>query len=98
LFGGNARMKIYGRLDCPSALRAIKRGPTYPRYRVFFADEASAMAASPLRRVHARRPQGMANGQTKEQSARATKHRTTHLRTEQKKLKRFPSKNPSLAP
>jgi methylphosphotriester-DNA--protein-cysteine methyltransferase len=45
LFGGNTRMKIYGRLDCPSALRAIKRGPTYARYRVFFADEASAVAA-----------------------------------------------------
>ena len=45
LFGGNARLKIYGRLDCPSALRAIERGPTYARYRVFFADEASAIAA-----------------------------------------------------
>jgi methylphosphotriester-DNA--protein-cysteine methyltransferase len=45
LFGGNTRMKIYGRLDCPSALRAIKRGPTYARSRVFFADEASALAA-----------------------------------------------------
>jgi hypothetical protein len=45
LFGGNARMKIYGRLDCPSALRAIARGPTYVRHRVFFADEASAVAA-----------------------------------------------------
>jgi methylphosphotriester-DNA--protein-cysteine methyltransferase len=45
LFGGNARMKIYGRLDCPSALRSIKRGPTYARHRVFFADEASAVAA-----------------------------------------------------
>jgi hypothetical protein len=45
LFAGNARLKIYGRLDCPSALRAIKRGPTYARHRVFFADEASALAA-----------------------------------------------------
>jgi hypothetical protein len=44
-FGGNARLKIYGRLDCPSALRAIARGPTYARHRVFFADEASAIAA-----------------------------------------------------
>jgi hypothetical protein len=44
LFGGNTRLRIYGRLDCPSALRAIKRGPTYARYRVFFADEASAVA------------------------------------------------------
>lgn len=45
LFGGNTRLKIYGRLDCPSALRAVKRGPTYARHRVFFADEASALAA-----------------------------------------------------
>jgi len=43
--GGNRRLKIYGRLDCPSALRAIKRGGPYARYRVFFADEASAIAA-----------------------------------------------------
>lgn len=45
LFAGNARAKIYGRLDCPSALRALRRGPTYARYRVFFADEESARAA-----------------------------------------------------
>jgi hypothetical protein len=38
-------MKIYGLLDCPSALRAIKRGPTYARYCVFVADEGSAIAA-----------------------------------------------------
>jgi methylphosphotriester-DNA--protein-cysteine methyltransferase len=45
LFGGNTRGKIYGRLDCPSALHAVKRGNTYARHRVFFADEASAIAA-----------------------------------------------------
>ena len=45
LFGGDRRLKIYGWLDCPSALRAIKRGLTYARHRVFFADEASAVAA-----------------------------------------------------
>jgi methylphosphotriester-DNA--protein-cysteine methyltransferase len=45
LFGGNKRGRIYGRLDCPSALRAIKRGRTYQQHRVFFADEASAIAA-----------------------------------------------------
>jgi methylphosphotriester-DNA--protein-cysteine methyltransferase len=43
--GGNRRLKIYGRLDCPSALRAIKRGGPYPRHRVFFADEAGAITA-----------------------------------------------------
>jgi len=43
LFGGNRCLKIYGRLDCPSALRALPRG--YARRRVFFADEATAIAA-----------------------------------------------------
>jgi methylphosphotriester-DNA--protein-cysteine methyltransferase len=43
--GGNKRARIYGRLDCPSALAAIKRGRTYQQHRVFFADEASALAA-----------------------------------------------------
>jgi hypothetical protein len=42
LLGGNRRLKIYGRLDCPSALRALPRG--YARHRVFFADEATAIA------------------------------------------------------
>jgi methylphosphotriester-DNA--protein-cysteine methyltransferase len=43
LLGGNRRLKIYGRLDCPSALRALPRG--YAKRRVFFADEAAAVAA-----------------------------------------------------
>jgi hypothetical protein len=43
-WGGYKPAKIYGRLDCPSALRAITRGG-YARYRVFFADEAAAIAA-----------------------------------------------------
>ena len=43
LFGGNRRLKIYGRLDCPSAVRALARG--YAARRVFFADEATAIAA-----------------------------------------------------
>jgi methylphosphotriester-DNA--protein-cysteine methyltransferase len=43
--GGNARSRIYGRLDCPSALRALSQGEIYARSRVFFADEASAVAA-----------------------------------------------------
>jgi methylphosphotriester-DNA--protein-cysteine methyltransferase len=45
LFGGNTRMKIYGRLDCSSANRAVARGNTYQKHRVFFADEATAVAA-----------------------------------------------------
>lgn len=43
-WGGHRGAKIYGRLDCPSALRAIGRGG-YVRYRVFFADEETAIAA-----------------------------------------------------
>lgn len=40
--GGNKRVKIYGRLDCPSANRHLA---TYWRVRVFFADETAAIAA-----------------------------------------------------
>jgi Metal binding domain of Ada len=43
-WGGHRRTRIYGRLDCPSALRAIARGG-YVRHRVFFADEVTAIAA-----------------------------------------------------
>ncbi len=42
--GGHRRGRLYGRLDCPSALRAIARGG-YVAHRVFFADEATAVAA-----------------------------------------------------
>ena len=41
--GGNRKLKIYGRLDCWSANRAIPRG--YAQHRVFFADEQTAIAA-----------------------------------------------------
>lgn len=43
LVGGNRRLKIYGRLDCASAVRALPRG--YAARRVFFADERTAIAA-----------------------------------------------------
>jgi len=99
LFGGNRRMKIYGRLDCPSALRAIKRGPTYARYRVFFADEASAIAAG-------FRPCGVCMRAAYEKwKAAKQKNNLRHDQTpnnpptnRKKKLKRFPGKNPSLMP
>ena len=39
--GGYKKRKIYGRLDCPSALRHIAKGE-YVKYRVFFADEETA--------------------------------------------------------
>lgn len=42
--GGHRGTRIYGRLDCPSALRAIARGG-YVKQRVFFKDEADARAA-----------------------------------------------------
>jgi len=42
--GGHRRSKIYGCLDCRSALQAIARGG-YVKHRVFFADEATAIAA-----------------------------------------------------
>ncbi|MBR2207812.1 MAG: metal-binding protein [Synergistaceae bacterium] len=45
-YGGNKKLKIYGRLDCPSALSTIKRFPgSYEKSRVFFADEKTALAA-----------------------------------------------------
>jgi len=42
--GGHRGARIYGRLDCPAALRAIARGG-YVRNRVFFRDEETAVAA-----------------------------------------------------
>ncbi len=42
-FGGHRKRKVYGRLDCPSALRWIAKGH-YRQHRVFFANEAIAKA------------------------------------------------------
>lgn len=42
--GGHKKLKIYGKLDCPSALRHIANG-NYVKYRVFFADEDTAITA-----------------------------------------------------
>lgn len=42
--GGNKNLKIYGKLDCPSALYYIAKGQ-YIKHRVFFADEETAIAA-----------------------------------------------------
>ncbi|WP_309295803.1 metal-binding protein [Pseudomonas faucium] len=42
--GGHRAGKRYGRLDCRAALQAIARGG-YVRHRVFFLDEACAIAA-----------------------------------------------------
>jgi hypothetical protein len=42
--GGNGKGKLYGRLECSSARRAVAAGPYYAQHRVFFADEATAIA------------------------------------------------------
>jgi methylphosphotriester-DNA--protein-cysteine methyltransferase len=43
-FGAHRKTRIYGRLDCRAALQAIARGG-YVKQRVFFLDEATAVAA-----------------------------------------------------
>ena len=43
-WGGHRGTKVYGRLDCPTALAWIARG-TYVQHRVFFADEEVAVSA-----------------------------------------------------
>lgn len=42
--GGHKKLKIYGRLDCKSALSYIAKGQ-YVENRVFFKDEETAKAA-----------------------------------------------------
>jgi hypothetical protein len=42
--GGHRGQRIYGRLDCRAAKQAIARGG-YVKQRVFFLDEATAVAA-----------------------------------------------------
>jgi methylphosphotriester-DNA--protein-cysteine methyltransferase len=42
--GGHRGTRVYGRLDCRSALRAIERGG-YVAHRVFFSSEDDAIAA-----------------------------------------------------
>ena len=42
--GGNKKLKIYGRLDCPSANRWVEKG-YYVNNRVFFEDEQTAVKA-----------------------------------------------------
>jgi len=42
--GGHRKTRVYGRLDCRAASQAIARGG-YVNDRVFFADQATAVAA-----------------------------------------------------
>lgn len=45
-FGGNGKLKIYGRLDYGTVLASVRHFPgEYPKHRVFFADEKTALAA-----------------------------------------------------
>jgi hypothetical protein len=44
VFGGHRLTKIFGRFDCPQALKAIRRGG-YVRHRVFFKSAEAAAAA-----------------------------------------------------
>ena len=53
--GGHRRSKVYGRLDCPTALRWIATGQ-YVQHRVFFADEETALAAGYRPCGHCLRP------------------------------------------
>lgn len=43
--GGYRKERRYGRLDCKAARRALAVGGHYAQQRVFFADEATAIAA-----------------------------------------------------
>jgi methylphosphotriester-DNA--protein-cysteine methyltransferase len=43
--GGHRKNRVYGRLDCKAARRALGTGRSYEQQRVFFADEATAVAA-----------------------------------------------------
>lgn len=44
--GGNGKDRIYGRLDCGTALASIRRFPgAGASHRVFFADESTAVAS-----------------------------------------------------
>ncbi len=43
--GGHRRRRVYGRLTCKAARRALGTGTSYAQQRVFFADEATAIAA-----------------------------------------------------
>lgn len=43
--GGYRKDRRYGRLDCKVAKRALYEGGLYAQQRVFFADEATAIAA-----------------------------------------------------
>jgi methylphosphotriester-DNA--protein-cysteine methyltransferase len=71
--GGHRRTRIYGRLDCPAALRAIARGG-YVADRVFFLNERDARAAG-YRPCAVCLPKKYQEFKSKERSAKAARRR-----------------------
>ena len=71
--GGHRRGRIYGRLDCPAARRAIVRGG-YVAHRVFFLNERHARAAG-YRPCAVCLPEKYKAFKRKERSARSARRR-----------------------
>jgi len=71
--GGHRRTRIYGRLDCPGALRAIDRGG-YVADRVFFLNERHARTAG-YRPCAVCLPEKYREFKSKERSAKAAPRR-----------------------
>ena len=71
--GGHRRTRIYGRLDCPAAQRAIARGG-YIAHRVFFLKESHARAAG-YRPCAVCLPGKYKQFKSKDRSARAARQR-----------------------
>lgn len=69
--GGHRRNRIYGRLDCPSALRAIAMGG-YVKQRVFFLRETDAVAAG-FRPCATCMPRAYAQWKSAQASTRSTR-------------------------
>jgi len=45
ILGGHKKHRLYGTLDCPSALSSLLKNDTYKKSRVFFASEKDAERA-----------------------------------------------------
>ena len=77
-YGGHKKLKIYGKMDCPSALRWIKKG-YYVNERVFFLDEETAINAG-YRPCSICMPQEYGEWKTKEHVKRLEQKNTTDAR------------------
>ncbi|HEV3008631.1 MAG TPA: Ada metal-binding domain-containing protein [Burkholderiales bacterium] len=71
--GGHRGTRIYGRLDCPAALRALARGG-YVAQRVFFLNERHARAAG-YRPCAVCLPKKYKEFKSKERSVKAARRR-----------------------